>query len=88
MKLAVEWHNDQFNLSLSSKDGAEPFLTVRGCRIKSGSKGQFVSWPATKNERSGKWWNHVVGSDAFQAAVIKAAEEAMPKSQQSACSSA
>ncbi|MEY4376121.1 MAG: SpoVG [Pseudomonadota bacterium] len=72
MKIAIEHHNDQFNVLLSSKEGAEPFLTIKGCRIVNGRNGPFVSWPARKLE-SGKYWNHVYASEAFGAAVIAAA---------------
>ena len=82
MKITVQWiagDRPQFNVSLASAEGKEAFLDIKGCRIVDGSKGPFVSWPATKNEKSGKWWNHVYGSEAFNAAVIEAAEAARPK---------
>jgi DNA-binding cell septation regulator SpoVG len=60
----------QFNVAVSSAEGREPFLTVKGCRIVDGSKGPFISWPATKNESSGKYWNHVWASEAFAASVM------------------
>ena len=67
-----------FNVHLSQKEGAEPYLTIKGCRIVQGQKGAFVSWPATKNEKTQKYWNHVWASDAFNAAVLSAAEKAKP----------
>ena len=82
MKITVQWiagERPQFNVSLASAEGKEAFLDIKGCRIVDGSKGPFVSWPATKNEKSGKWWNHVYGSEAFNLAVIEAAEAARPK---------
>lgn len=79
MHITIENFRDQFNVGLSSAGGKEPFLVVKGCRIKDGSKGRFISWPATKN--GDKWWNHCWGSDAFQAAVIQAYDASAPKQQ-------
>jgi DNA-binding cell septation regulator SpoVG len=56
-----------FNLQLAN--GPEPFLTVFGCKLMSGSKGPWVSFPARKSD-DGKWWNHVKASDAFQQAIL------------------
>jgi DNA-binding cell septation regulator SpoVG len=78
MKIVIEHHHDQFNVTLASKEGAQPFLTIRGCRIVDGSKGRFVSWPARKLD-NGKYWNHVYASDAFVDAVIRAYDESAPK---------
>jgi DNA-binding cell septation regulator SpoVG len=69
----------QFNVALASAPGKEPFLTVKGCRIVDGSKGPFVSWPATKNQSTGKYWNHVWASEAFAAAVLAKAQESQPR---------
>jgi DNA-binding cell septation regulator SpoVG len=72
MKIAIEWFvgaNPQFNVSLSSGEGKEPFIVIKGCRLVNGSKGEFVSWPATKNQNTGKFWNHVWASEAFNEAV-------------------
>ena len=77
MKIGIEHHNDQFNVTLASKEGAPPFLTIKGCRVVDGSKGPFVSWPAKKME-SGKYWNHVYASEAFQAAVLEAVNATRP----------
>lgn len=78
MHITVEWHDKQFNVSLHSKEGADAFLTVRGCRIVDGSGEPFIGFPARKNDKTGKWWNHVTASDKFQAEVIRIAREAMP----------
>ena len=77
MKISIEHHNDQFNVSLASREGKEPFLTIKGCRVRDGSKGRFISWPAKKLD-SGKWWNHVYASEGFQAAVIEEARKSAP----------
>lgn len=82
MKIGIEWFpgdRPQFNVTLASAEGKEPFLTVKGCRIVDGSKGAFVSWPATKNEKTGKYWNHVYANDAFATAVLQEAYKAAPK---------
>lgn len=79
MEILIEWHEGKypaFNVNLASKPGAEAFLEVKGCRIIDGMKGQFVSWPATKNEKSEKWWNHVWGSEAFNNVILTKALEA------------
>jgi DNA-binding cell septation regulator SpoVG len=78
MKISIEQGERDFTIHLSSKDGAEPFLSIRNCRVVSGSKGDFVSMPAKKMD-SGKWFNLVRASDQFQAAVLKAYGEAAPK---------
>lgn len=83
MKISIETHQDQFNVLLSSREGAEPFITVKGCRIAQGSKGPFVSWPARKQD-NGKWWSHVWGSDAFNAAVLAEAQKAAPSAPRAA----
>lgn len=78
MNIIITWHGDQFNAELASKEGAEPFLSIKGCRIVDGTKGAFVSWPATKNTNTGKWWSHVWGSDRFNAAVLEKALASRP----------
>ncbi len=77
MKITVKHFGGQypsFNVGLASAEGREPFLEIKGCRLVSGSKGDFVSWPSRKQE-DGKYWNHVWGSDEFQAAVLKEAKK-------------
>lgn len=78
MKITVEHKERDFNVALSSKDGAEPFLIVRGCRVVDGSKGRFVSWPSRKTE-SGKWWSHCYSSDAFTRAVLTEYDATVPR---------
>lgn len=79
MNITVEHKGKGFNVHLASKEGAEPFLTIKGCRIVDSAKGAFVSWPATKNDSTGKWWNHVWANDKFAAAVMAKAQESMPQ---------
>ncbi len=59
-----------FNVALSSAEGKEPFIEIKGCKVVSGQNGDFVSWPSTKNQTTGKYWNHVYASEAFNAAVL------------------
>lgn len=69
MKITIEHHDNQFNVSLYGRED-EPFLTIKGCRIANGRNGEFVSWPATKKD-GGKWWQHVYASQAFADAVFQ-----------------
>ena len=79
MIVTTEWHGDQFNVAVASKEGVDPFLTVKGCRIANGKDGEFVSWPSTKNAQSGKWWQHVWASERFAAVVLSTANENRPR---------
>jgi hypothetical protein len=81
MNVTIEWFSDQFNVNLSSKEGADAFLSIKGCRIVEGSKGPFVSYPATKNQSTGKYWNHVWGGEKFNAVVLSKALESKPGKQ-------
>ena len=78
MIIKIEWHDKSFNVNLHSNEESDAFLSIKGCRIVSSAKGEFVSFPASKNEKSGKWWNHVWGSPEFQSAVLAKAQ-AKPK---------
>ena len=62
-----------FNIMLHSAVGSEPFLEIKGCRIVNGSNGPFISYPSRKDEKTGKFWNHVYGGEAFNAHVLKIA---------------
>lgn len=76
MHIATVWKSEkQFNVEISSKEGADPFLSIRGCRIVSGKDGEFVSFPATKKD-DGKWWNHVWANDKFGKTVLDLAKAA------------
>jgi DNA-binding cell septation regulator SpoVG len=81
MKIKVEWMGDgkQFNVSLASGEGKQEFLSIKGVRIVQGTDGEFVGWPATKNENTQKWWRHVWASDAFASAVIDEARKTKPQ---------
>ena len=74
MEISVKWFDGQypsFNVNLSAN--GDDFLSIKGCRIMNGSKGEFVAYPSTKNEKTGKYWNHAWGSDRFNEAVLKKA---------------
>lgn len=79
MEIGIEWFSDQFNVNLSSKPGAEAFLSIKACRIVNGKDGAFVGWPATKGNND-KWWRHVWGSDKFNQAVLERALATKPAS--------
>ena len=81
MNVTITWHGDNFNVELASKEGAEAFLSIKGCRLIDGQKGPFVSYPSRKNEQTGKWWSHVWGSEKFNAVVLSKAQATMPKQQ-------
>ena len=68
-----------FNVNMASKEGAEPFLVIKGCRIVNGNKGDFVSFPATKNEKTGKYWSHVYANERFSNEVLRLALAQKPK---------
>lgn len=78
MKITIKWFGDQFNIGLASAEGRDEFLSIKGCRLKSGERGDFVSWPAQKKD-DGTYWRHVWGSDEFQAAVIREAKKSQPQ---------
>ena len=79
MIIKIEWHDKSFNINLHSAEDRDAFLSIKGCRIVNSAKGDFVSFPASKNEKSGKWWNHVWGSAEFQSAVLAKAQTEKPK---------
>lgn len=74
------WKSEtNFNVEFASKEGAESFLSIRGCKIVKGKDGDFVSWPSSppKND-GGKWWSHVWANDKFNAAVLDKAIASRP----------
>lgn len=77
MIIKIDWHDKNFNVNLHSKEGTDAFLSIKGCRIMQGKESEFISFPSRKLD-SGKYWNHVWGSDKFQAAVIAEAKKSMP----------
>lgn len=49
-------YGTKFNLVLQLENGAQ--LTIYGCRVVEGRKGDFIGWPSYKDS-SGDYWNHV-----------------------------
>lgn len=81
MDVSVEWREGKwptFKVILRAKPGADPFLEIKDCKLVDGSKGTFVSYPARKDEKSGKWWPYLYGGEAFNAHVVKLAQAALP----------
>jgi DNA-binding cell septation regulator SpoVG len=57
-------------------------VIIKGCRVLSGTNGKFISVPSKKNERDGKYYNHVMFtsrdiSDEFNKKVIELVDEKM-----------
>lgn len=70
MNIGIELRERDFNVTLTTPGGKEPFLTIKGCRIVKGQDGDFVSWPAKKLD-SGKWFNYVYASRPFGEVVLR-----------------
>lgn len=83
MHITIKWFEGQypsFNINLHSEEGRGEFLSIKACRIMNGKEGPFVAYPSTKNEQSGKYWNHAWGSEGFNAKVLELAIASQPKS--------
>jgi predicted alpha-1,6-mannanase (GH76 family) len=82
MQVNIKWFDNNgklsFNVGLTTKEGRDEFLSIKGCRIVTGKDGDFVAYPATKNENTGKWWNHVWGSDEFNSVILAKALHSRP----------
>lgn len=80
MNITIKWFDGKypsFNLNLASKEGAEDFLSIKGCRIATGKNGEFVAYPSTK-KNDGTYWNHAWGSEKFNEVVLAKALESRP----------
>lgn len=80
MEVNIEWKPGKypsFNILLSTAPGKDPFITIRGCQIKSGQKGEFISYPARKQD-DGKYFNYIYGADVFNRVVIEKAHAPKP----------
>lgn len=85
MEISIKWFDGQypsFNVGVASKAGNEPFVEIKGCRIVQGKDGEFMATPSTKNEKTGKYWNHAYFSKDFAAVVLEKAKESQPKKQE------
>lgn len=78
MEITIKWFDKSFNVCIASAAGKEPFLEVKSCRLVAGKDGEFVSTPSTKNEKTGKYWNHAYFSKEFADVVLKKAKESQP----------
>jgi hypothetical protein len=84
MQIIITWSETsqypRFDVELASTPTSDPFIKIRGCGLmkKKSDNSEFVSWPSTKNQTTGKYWNHVYGSDAFNAAVLAEAKKTQP----------
>ena len=82
MEIRTIWQQGQypsFNLELASEAGRDAFLVLKGCQLKDGPNGPFVSVPSKKNESTGKYWNHAYLADKFAAIVLSKAQESQPQ---------
>lgn len=85
MHISVKWFDGKypsFNINLHSQEGHPEFLSIKGCRLANGSNGEFVAMPSTKNEQTGKYWNHAWANDKFAEKVLQLAQEGRPQQQQ------
>lgn len=81
MHVSIKWFDGKypsFNINLHKTEESPEFLSIKSCRIVSGSNGEFVSFPATKKD-DGKYWNHAWANEQFSEYVLKLAKESMPK---------
>lgn len=84
MEIRTIWQQGQypsFNLELASEAGRDAFLVLKGCQIKDGPNGPFVSVPSKKNESTGKYWNHAYLADKFSAIVLSKAQESQQRTE-------
>ena len=82
MHVSVKWFDGKypsFNLNLHKAEGQPEFLSIKSCRIVTGSKGDFVSFPSTKKD-DGKYWNHAWANEQFAEYVLNLANESRPQS--------
>lgn len=81
MEISIKWFDGQypsFNVGIASKEGKEPFVEIKGCRIVQGKDGEFVAPPSTKGKND-KYWNHAYFSKDFSAVVLEKAKESQPQ---------
>ena len=78
MEISIEWRDGKypsFNVSLASKAGVDPFITIKGCSIIQGSKGEFVKYPSKKMD-NGNWFNYIYANEKFNSVVLEKAKAA------------
>ena len=78
MIFTVKWFGDKFNVGIE-KDGEE-VMSVKGCAIRFTAGGdEFLSMPSTKNQSTGKYWNHAWASDKLAKHIISLAQKSKPE---------
>lgn len=78
LQVEVKLHDGKypsFDVMLSSAPGKDPFITIKGCRVINGQKGEFVSYPSRKQD-DGKYWNHVYATYDFNQMVLEKVKQA------------
>lgn len=75
--ISVKWFGDNFNINFA-KEG-EDFFSLKGCSIKEHQGSEFISVPAKKNEKTGKWWRHAWLADGFSTYVLDMAKKSQPR---------
>jgi DNA-binding cell septation regulator SpoVG len=81
MEVKVQWIDGtypSFNVMISSKEGMDPFITIKNCNIKTGPKGEFISYPSKKTNE-GKYFNYIFASEKFNGVVMEKAKLAKPE---------
>lgn len=78
MHFSVKWFGESFNVNLAKAEGQEEILSIKGCRLVNGSNGEFVSMPSTKNQNTGKYWNHAWLGEKLASHILKLAQESRP----------
>lgn len=82
MFINIKWGTNlqfpKFSVEISSAEGKDPFISINGCRIANGPNGEFVAMPSTKNEKTGKYWNHAYASPEFNKYILEKAKESQP----------
>ena len=74
VKIEPSKSGSTFGIAFTKAD--KVLLVVKGCRLKDGANGKFVSGPATKMD-DGKWLNYLFMDKAFGEYVTKLATESM-----------
>jgi len=78
MNITIEHHDKTFNINFHRAEGEEAFLSIKGCRIAQGPKGDFLALPSRKKQRGDGYWKHAWADEKFQSAVMQMAAKATP----------
>ena len=80
VKIEMSQSGKTFGVALVKDD--KVLMVVKGCKLATGSNGQFVSGPSAKMD-NGEWFRYLYMDKQFGDYVTKLAIEAMPKEQAS-----